>query len=419
MEDVSPVLLEKIQKDFQTMFDKSAVISDLYARVRDGTATYKEANEFAIEAGNILASAYGSNLSSDVLPDGKMYYNIAEKIIQPTLNKDYEIISEFAEQVQTSMNEAAGIGIKAIKPEMNQDNMDNIMNRIASEDNFDTVAWMLDAPVVNFCQSIIDDAVRVNAEFHSKAGLNPVIKRKVSGNCCEWCKNLAGAYNYLEDMPDGIFRRHNNCNCTVEYDPKDGKIQNVHTKQWRNAENSDKIETRKKILVDSDKDAKKTEYRKKVGVNGLSYNESRALTNYVSSDAYVINDKLRRAEELSEQEMQFCRDLDAALKKMPSYEGNLSRSIFFYDDQDADAYAGIFEENGIVRFKEYISTTKGTELYNPEGQVQIFIQDSQKGKDISQINEMEQEVLYERNSEFGVVSKVKQGNVWYILLKEV
>ena len=49
MEDVAPELLKKIQSDFQDRFDKSALIAELYEKVRDGTATYVEANKYAIE----------------------------------------------------------------------------------------------------------------------------------------------------------------------------------------------------------------------------------------------------------------------------------------------------------------------------------------------------------------------------------
>ena len=88
MEDIAPVLLKKIQQDFQNGFDKSSMIKGLYAKVRDGTATYKEANEFALETGELLAKAYRNNISSDVLPDGKLYYNIAQRILNPTLRNN-------------------------------------------------------------------------------------------------------------------------------------------------------------------------------------------------------------------------------------------------------------------------------------------------------------------------------------------
>lgn len=258
MEDIAPSLLKNIQEDFQRMFDKSTAISDLYAKVRDGTATYKEAHAFAIETGDILAKAYKNNLSSEILPDGKLYYNIAERVISPTLANNYDIITDVTKQIQTSLNKAAGIGIKTVKPDINQDNIDNIINKVASSDDYDTVAWMLDAPVKHFSQSIVDDSIKANAELHAKSGLYPLIIRKVSGGCCEWCKKMAGTYRYPEDVPGDVYRRHNNCQCTVEYDPKDGKIQNVHTKKWRNEDEVIKIDARKTIGL-SDKKSKTKE----------------------------------------------------------------------------------------------------------------------------------------------------------------
>lgn len=204
----------------------------------------------------------------------------------------------------------------------------------------------------------------------------------------------------------------------MDYDPGSGKVQNVHSKLWRSEEERDKIENRKNIAMDSDKNAQKTEYRRNVGINNLSYNESRAMTDYVSSNAYVLNDKLRRDIEFTDSEKQFCNDLDSALKKMPTYQGNLSRSLYFYSQDDVEEFVKGFQEDQIVKFKEYISTTKGIDLYNPDGQVQMYIQNSSKGRDLQDFNRGELEVLYERNSKFTVLSKIKNDSVWYILLEE-
>ena len=245
MEDIAPKLLRKIQKDFQTMFDKSEIISKLYAKVRDGTATYKEANEFSVEVGSILSKAYGNHLSSEILPEGKMFYNIAQRIITPTMENNYDLISEVTKEVQQSLNSKAGIGIRPMVPELNRDRINGIINRISGEEIFDKVKWILGEPVVNFSQSIVDDSIRVNAEFHGKAGMKPKIVRKIAGNCCEWCKAVAGKYSY-PDVPQDVYRRHQRCRCTVDYVPGDGKVQNVHTKQWRKEDGSNiKLKKRK------------------------------------------------------------------------------------------------------------------------------------------------------------------------------
>lgn len=246
MEDIAPALLKRIRDDFQKQFDASKKISNLYEKVRDGTATYIEANEFAIETGEILSKAFTKNITSSVLPDGKMYYNIAERTIKPLLENNYELISEVGSRVQNKMNKAAGIGIKAIRPELNEDKIQGILNIISGKDYFDDIAYMLGEPVINFSQTIIDETIKANAEFQERAGLEPRIVRTVAGDCCEWCQRLAGTYTY-PDVPKDVYRRHQRCRCLVTYEPSKGKRQNVRSKKQIEQDFNGRAEARKVI----------------------------------------------------------------------------------------------------------------------------------------------------------------------------
>ena len=229
MEDITPKLLKAIQDDFQSQFDKSKTIQSLYAKIRDGTATYDEANDFAIETGKLLSASFQKNLSEDILPDGKMYYNIANRILNATLTNNHRLITEVTTQIQTSLNKSAGIGLKAIVPSVNESRIKGLINKVASATEFSTVAWLFDEPVINFSQSIVDDAIRANAEFQYKSGLSPKIVRREVGNCCDWCKAVVGSYEY-PDVPEGIYKRHRYCRCTVAYEV--GKYAtDVHTKR--------------------------------------------------------------------------------------------------------------------------------------------------------------------------------------------
>lgn len=419
IKDVAPELLKQIRNDFKIKFEESKRIKELYELITLGSATYREVNEFAIETGRILAIVFANDLSSSVLPDGKMYFNIANRIIPDTLKKNHELVTDAGAQVQKSLNEKAGIRIRAIKPEINQDRIAGLVNKVSSEDLYDSVAWVLAEPVINFTQSIVDDMIKANADFQYDAGMSPVIIRSAESKCCEWCSKLAGRYKYPE-VPKDVYRRHERCRCMVEYDPKNGKnrVKNVHTKKWKTPEERDKIEKRKAIGQENESNSEKIEYRKHIGENNLSYAESRALTNYVSSDSYVINDKLRSGYELTDAEKMFCTDLDNALKKMPTYSGNLSRSLYFYTEEEVLNFIKEFQEGQTIKFAEYISTTKGTNLYNPEGQVQIYVEDSLKGRNLGSFNEQELEVLYERNMRFRVKRKITVEKKWYILLEE-
>lgn len=244
MEDIAPKLLEKIQKEFEAEYLKRKKIIALNKKIADGVASYKACHAFAIEVGEILAEVFGRNLSSEILPDGKLYYNIADRVIRPMLEKDFEIVSEFSRETQNLFNKNAKIGIKAIKPKMNEDKVQGIIDIVSGKDNFDDIAYMLDEPIINFSQTIVDDTVKTNADFQYKAGMSPKIRRISTGKCCEWCDKLAGIYDYEDVSGRGndVFRRHRACRCLVEYDPGDGKRQNVHTKKWSKLNKSDRIE---------------------------------------------------------------------------------------------------------------------------------------------------------------------------------
>ena len=71
-----------------------------------------------------------------------------------------------------------------------------------------------------------------------------------------------------------------------------------------------------------------------------------------------------------------------------------------------------------VTYNEYIAATCG-KTYNPDAEVQIYIPHSKNGRDIRSVNPDEQEVLYERNSSFGVFNVVQKEQMVKIFLREI
>ncbi|WP_304428114.1 ADP-ribosyltransferase [uncultured Clostridium sp.] len=142
-----------------------------------------------------------------------------------------------------------------------------------------------------------------------------------------------------------------------------------------------------------------------------------AINKYISSESYKINDKLRNNLPLND-DKEFINDLDKALDRMPIFKGDLRRSLEFYYEEDLEKFLSEHEIGEKVTYKEYLSTTKGN-TYNSDGQVQIYILNSQKGRDISKYNDGEQEILYPRGSKFKVLEVEKIGNVTHIELKEL
>lgn len=230
--DVVPELLEKIQRDFNLGISKSKKIKKIREMIDSGSATYQQANEYAQEVGSILADAFRTHIKSETLPDGHMYYNIADRILTPTLTKNHVMVTKISAEVQEQLNKSIGLGLKGIEAPVNKYRIESIINRITHEEVFDDVAWILQEPIINFTQSSVDDTIKENVDFQGGSGLYPTIARTTDADPCDWCKSLAGTYKY-PNVPDDVYKRHDRCRCTVEYDPGDARKQNVWTKEWR------------------------------------------------------------------------------------------------------------------------------------------------------------------------------------------
>lgn len=232
MDDIVPGLLNDMTNDFQSRYNSSSKIQSLKEKLDSGEATYKEANEYASEVGNITKDVYSEHLTSEKLPDGKCYYNIADRVTNKTLHNQYELVADYSEKVQTDLNKKAGIGLKAQRADEDTNSYHSLANHMSSAENYDDVAKSTAQSAERMAKETVDNSVKKNVEFQGKSGLKPKIVRKGGSKCCSWCSDISGTYDYPK-VPNEVYARHNNCTCTVEYDPGSGKRQDVHTKQWR------------------------------------------------------------------------------------------------------------------------------------------------------------------------------------------
>lgn len=272
--DIVPETLGQIQEEFKRQFQKDPTVKRIYKRMKNGTVDYADANEFSIRLGEILSEALRKFITADTLPEGRMWYNIASRIMEPTLTTNYSLISQVCRYAQEAVNKKSGLSLQAITPALNQNKIDGFIDKLSS-DEFENVQWMLGEPVVNYSQSVVDDSIRENAEFHAQSGLSPKLIRKLGANetrtavrgksriryniPCKWCESLAGEWDY-NNMPDfvydNIYRRHEYCRCTVEY-VADGKAQNIWTKKIYDVGKDDRIKYSQQQPAETAEDRKK------------------------------------------------------------------------------------------------------------------------------------------------------------------
>lgn len=230
MDDIAPALIDEVNKAFKSEYKNSAKIKRLLEKINSPLATYDDANAYAQEVGDILKRCFEKYISSEALPDGKMYYNIAERLLRDTLGNNYELVADATDKVQKALNTAANIGLKPVRPEFDEDRLMNLVDRISNEEWYDDIRRMIEEALVNYTQCVVDDSIRANAERQYNAGLRPKIIRKAEARACAWCRALAGEYDYGELIASGnteVFRRHDACRCTTIYTPGDGKKKSV------------------------------------------------------------------------------------------------------------------------------------------------------------------------------------------------
>lgn len=215
--DVVPALNEKIQTSFKGNVMKDRRVSRVSKRIRDGTATLADAHEYAASLGEDLSKALVDNLTESALPNGTLYYNIAERTVIPALQNNYDLVNEAAEQIQTIVDKKNKIGLKGVKADFPMERIQGLIDKMTSDDiTPEEVAAWLREPIVNNSEAFMDDYVEANAKFRTESGLKAKLIRKAEAKCCDWCAALEGEYDY-DSAPDDIYRRHEFCRCTVTY----------------------------------------------------------------------------------------------------------------------------------------------------------------------------------------------------------
>ena len=224
-------IISKIKDEYNKAI-KDNSLKSIYDKIEKGAATYAEASVFSSKAGQIIAKILDKylkeNMMGDIVP-----IEVAKSLIPGSLKHNHEKVAEVCEQVQAILNESAGIGLKPLKPFFDDRKAEGIVVEVVNAKSYldKSIAFM--EHVENLSMAAVDKAVKVNADFHSEAGLAPKIKRVSVGKCCEWCQKIVGLYDYedVKDTGNNVFRRHSNCRCQVQYIPTRGKVKNVHTKR--------------------------------------------------------------------------------------------------------------------------------------------------------------------------------------------
>lgn len=245
MADIGAELLKKIRAEFQKTCKADKYIQSVLKKIEGGTAKMEEVALLSKQLGFRVSQAIGAHVNVAALPGGKMYYNIADTILTGVLKDNYDVINSAAAECQKALDSQVGINITPQQAEFPAERVQAVANAASIPDITEEVMIRrMTAPAQNITESFYNDYVQKNVKFRSDAGLDCYIIRNDHGGCCKWCSKLAGKYHYPEDVPKDVYRRHDNCGCTVTY-LNGRKAQNVWSKTKWNV-SDDELERMKK-----------------------------------------------------------------------------------------------------------------------------------------------------------------------------
>ena len=206
---------EDIREKFyqEIVGDKKA--QELYKRIKTNKASYRTASELAVLIGRDL----GRVLRRYFPEEGQPLDWDLEDLIPKALGLDHRLVIDACRDVQNAMNQDAGIGMKYQEPVFNMNRAQGIVTELRNHPVFSDIEKSFLDQLENFSQNIVDDSIRDNAAMMWRAGIQTQVIRRVDAHPCEWCQNLAGAYDYYDVKETGndVWRRHENCRCTLDY----------------------------------------------------------------------------------------------------------------------------------------------------------------------------------------------------------
>lgn len=218
--------LQSVLWDVKQRIENDKKLSKLRQKVNSGKATYADTAAYSTHVGNLLGDTFAQHILS-VSPE------LREALTVELLHDRYMDINAIIDRAQKSMDEAQGLHLAPQHAPFYDDRAHQIGSALADPTVPDeTIKRRARAATATATKSMHDDRMKTEAKFRSRAGLKCTVNRVAAAKCCEWCDQVAGKYAY-EDTPPDLWRRHDNCNCTIVYDTRrDRQVLRGTEKKW-------------------------------------------------------------------------------------------------------------------------------------------------------------------------------------------
>lgn len=199
---------EQLRKIIDDKLATDPEFRTLVKRINSGRANFIDTSRYS----QILSQTIGKELSKSI-------ESITDKeaITQQLLKDSYNEINDVCARVQEMIDSDAGVHINPQQASFPKERVESFSHSLVDLTVVsDVIRRRARAGSETITKSFHDSYIKKNAQFRNDAGFNCYIVRE-GRSCCKWCADVAGKYKFGE-QPDGIFRRHDNCNCTIIYD---------------------------------------------------------------------------------------------------------------------------------------------------------------------------------------------------------
>lgn len=187
------------------------LLTKLRKKIEAGLGAFKDTTDYCNRSAELLGRLFSENVLS--------MSDVERITANDTLLKDrYKDINDLLDKVQRTVDKAQGINIRPQHAPFNQERADQIGHSLTDKTvSEETIQRRAGSAPATMTRAMQDDYVEENAKFRSDAGLKTYLVRVTDGDCCEWCTKVAGRYEYGTE-PHDIYRRHDNCGCSVTYE---------------------------------------------------------------------------------------------------------------------------------------------------------------------------------------------------------
>ena len=325
--------VERVDAAYEKLTAANGRIKSLEKKLADGTLTMKEGAELT----DLRAQAFGTAFSDKVLDIAQ---DERESACTELLRKRCDDTDEVAKAAQRGALSRQGLNLTPPTAPFEEDRARKIGHSLEDDTVPDeTIQRRAKSATETMIRSQYDRDMKQGAKTCAAAGLKTYIIRDSASGCCKWCDEVAGKFAYGSE-PKDVYRRHDNCSCSVVYESGRGR-QNVWSKQYWSAE-----QEREYLRLRDEMKAKRLSEKPNVAAPvRLSEMDVRSILAKVKGLTFGRNDDKIIEKQLSNQDPQYNSVLNAKYSKgtknaKAAYDKYIPDGGAVADYQSSRAYHG-------------------------------------------------------------------------------